>query len=152
MDQKSRKFIRLNTLIPGPKAQALLEVKEKNVVHGLSTTVPSFLTKAEGALMTDIDGNTFIDFAGGMGMLNAGHCPAQVVEAVKQQLDRYIHTSFHVMMYEPYVKLAEKLNRITPGLYEKRTMLFNTGAEAAENAVKGKNCPQIYRQTSDRFL
>jgi len=134
--KSKRKFIKLNTEIPGPKAKALLERKEKNVPRGLFNTVPSFAQKGEGALLTDVDGNTFIDFAGAIGTLNAGHCPPKVVAALKEQIERYIHPCFHVMMYEPYVKLAEKLNEITPGTHAKKTFFLNSGAEAVENAVK----------------
>ncbi|MFC4766208.1 4-aminobutyrate--2-oxoglutarate transaminase [Effusibacillus consociatus] len=136
MQSTTKKFIQLNTSIPGPKAQELLEKKEKNVPRGPFNTVPTFAEKGEGALLTDVDGNTFIDFAGAIGSLNAGHCPPKVVEALKEQLDKYIHPCFHVMMYEPYVKLAEKLNQMTPGTHEKKTFFLNSGAEAVENAVK----------------
>ncbi|GAX88977.1 4-aminobutyrate--2-oxoglutarate transaminase [Effusibacillus lacus] len=136
MNTTARRFIRMNTTIPGPKAKELLERKEQNVPRGPFNTVPTFAEKGEGALLTDVDGNTFIDFAGAIGSLNAGHCPRKVVEALKEQLDYYIHPCFHVMMYEPYVKLAEKLNEITPGSHAKKTFFLNSGAEAVENAVK----------------
>jgi 4-aminobutyrate aminotransferase/(S)-3-amino-2-methylpropionate transaminase len=131
-----RRFIKLNTEIPGPNARALLERRVKNVPQGVSNTVPSFAEKGEGALLTDVDGNTFIDFAGAIGTLNAGHCPPKVVEALKKQLDKYIHPGFNVMMYEPYIQLAERLNQITPGSHAKKTFFLNSGAEAVENAVK----------------
>ncbi|MCM3706361.1 MULTISPECIES: 4-aminobutyrate--2-oxoglutarate transaminase [Cytobacillus] len=130
------KSINLKTPIPGPKASELLLRREKEVPRGPFNTVPSFAEKAEGALITDIDGNTFIDFAGAIGSLNAGHCPPRVVEALKEQMDKYIHPCFHVMMYEPYVALAEKLNEITPGKHSKKTFFLNSGAEAVENAIK----------------
>ncbi|GAB7387741.1 4-aminobutyrate--2-oxoglutarate transaminase [Bacillaceae bacterium] len=136
MQKGQRKFIRLNTEIPGPKAKELLARKEKNVPRGPFNTVPSFAQKGEGALLTDVDGNTFIDFAGAIGTLNAGHCPPKVVAALKAQIEQYIHPCFHVMMYEPYVQLAEKLNAITPGTHAKKTFFLNSGAEAVENAVK----------------
>lgn len=136
MKNGQRKFIRLNTEIPGPKAKELLARKEKNVPRGPFHTVPSFAQKGKGALLTDVDGNTFIDFAGAIGTLNAGHCPPKVVEALKAQIEQYIHPCFHVMMYEPYVQLAEKLNEITPGTHAKKTFFLNSGAEAVENAVK----------------
>ncbi|MBO2533803.1 MAG: 4-aminobutyrate--2-oxoglutarate transaminase, partial [Thermoactinomycetaceae bacterium] len=132
----SRKYIRLNTEIPGPKSRELLQRREKHVPRGPFNTVPVFVQRAEGALVTDVDGNTLIDFAGAIGTLNVGHCPPKVVKAVKDQLDRYIHPCFHVMMYEPYIQLAEKLNRITPGTHAKKTFFLNSGAEAVENAVK----------------
>lgn len=136
MEKATKRFIKLNTSVPGPKAQELLKKKEKNVPRGPANTVPTFAVKGEGALLTDIDGNTFIDFAGAIGTLNVGHAPQKVVKAVKEQLDQYIHTCFHVMMYEPYIQLAEKLNQITPGTHEKKTFFLNSGAEAVENAVK----------------
>ncbi|MDF2682845.1 MAG: 4-aminobutyrate aminotransferase [Brevibacillus sp.] len=136
MSPITTKFIQLKTAVPGPKSQEMLVKKEANVPRGPSNTTPAFVAKAEGALLTDIDGNTFIDFAGAIGSINAGHCPPAVVEALKEQLDQYIHTCFHVMMYEPYVKLAEKLNQITPGDHAKKTFFLNSGAEAVENAVK----------------
>ncbi|UUZ92703.1 4-aminobutyrate--2-oxoglutarate transaminase [Paenibacillus sp. P25] len=103
---------------------------------GPSIRFPPSPPRRRGRLLTDVDGNTFIDFAGGIGSLNAGHCPPAVVEALKDQLDRYLHPSFHVVMYEPYVALAEKLNEITPGSHRKKTFFLNSGAEAVENAVK----------------
>ncbi|UFJ43111.1 4-aminobutyrate--2-oxoglutarate transaminase [Brevibacillus humidisoli] len=136
MNPIATKYIKLNTAIPGPRAQELLTRKEASVPRGPFTTAPTFVVKADGALLTDIDGNTFIDFAGAIGTMNAGHCPPQVVEALKQQVDQYIHTCFHVMMYEPYVQLAEKLNEITPGNHAKKTFFLNSGAEAVENAIK----------------
>ncbi|WP_035300388.1 4-aminobutyrate--2-oxoglutarate transaminase [Brevibacillus thermoruber] len=136
MKTTTRTFVKVNTAIPGPKAQEILEKRDKNVTRGLSHTVYSFADRAEGALITDVDGNTFIDFAGAIGTLNAGHCPPTVVAALKEQLDRFIHTGFNVFMYESYVQLAEKLNQITPGSHEKKTMFLNSGAEAVENAVK----------------
>ena len=128
--------INMKTAVPGPKAQELLKRKERVVARGPSNTVLSFAEKGEGALLTDVDGNTYIDFAGAIGTLNVGHSPARVVQALKNQLDQYIHTCFNVMMYEPYVALAEELVRITPGDHAKKAFLANSGAEAVENAVK----------------
>lgn len=128
--------INIKTSIPGPKAKALLERKERNVPSGPFNTVKTFAEKGEGALLTDVDGNTFIDFAGAIGTLNVGHCPPAVVKALHEQIDRYLHPCFHVMMYEPYIELAETLNRITPGSHDKKTFFLNSGAEAVENAVK----------------
>jgi 4-aminobutyrate aminotransferase / (S)-3-amino-2-methylpropionate transaminase / 5-aminovalerate transaminase len=129
-------FINMKTAVPGPKAQELLKRKEQVVARGPSNTVLSFAEKGEGALLTDVDGNTYIDFAGAIGTLNVGHSPARVVQALKNQLDQYIHTCFNVMMYEPYVALAEELVRITPGDHAKKAFFANSGAEAVENAVK----------------
>ena len=131
-----RTYINQKTAIPGPKAKELLARKEKNVPKGPFNTVPSFIVEGNGALVTDVDGNTYIDLAGAIGSLNAGHCPPKVVQALKEQIERYLHPCFHVMMYEPYIQLAEKLNQITPGTHDKKTFFLNSGAEAVENAVK----------------
>ncbi|URT69457.1 4-aminobutyrate--2-oxoglutarate transaminase [Cytobacillus firmus] len=128
--------INIRTELPGPKAKELLAKKEKNVPKGPFNTMQTFAAKGDGALLTDIDGNTFLDFAGAIGALNVGHCPPRVVEALHAQIDQYLHPCFHVMMYEPYIKLAEKLNSITPGNHSKKTFFLSTGAEAVENAVK----------------
>ncbi|NOU84603.1 4-aminobutyrate--2-oxoglutarate transaminase [Paenibacillus sp. LMG 31460] len=133
---KQTKYIDMKTAIPGPQAQVLLERRMANIPRGPFNTLPTFAAKGEGALLTDVDGNTFIDFAGAIGSLNVGHCPPKVVEALKAQLDQYLHPCFHVMMYEPYVALAEKLNALTPGDHKKKTIFLNSGAEAVENAVK----------------
>lgn len=126
----------MKTTLPGPKAKELLERKNKNIPRGPFNTVYTFAKKGLGARLTDVDGNQFIDFAGAIGTLNVGHSHPRVVRAVKKQLDQYIHPCFHVMMYEPYVQLAEKLNEITPGDFPKKTIFLNSGAEAVENAVK----------------
>ncbi|NGQ97078.1 4-aminobutyrate--2-oxoglutarate transaminase [Brevibacillus sp. SYP-B805] len=126
----------MKTAVPGPKAQELLKRKQQVVARGPFNTVLTFAEKGEGALLTDVDGNTFIDFAGAIGTLNVGHCPPRVVEAIKKQAEQYIHPCFNVMMYEPYIRLAEELARITPGDFPKKTFLANSGAEAVENAVK----------------
>ncbi|MFC4597334.1 4-aminobutyrate--2-oxoglutarate transaminase [Cohnella hongkongensis] len=133
---KQRKFANVSSAMPGPKTRELLDRRRQYVAQGVGNNHPLFVEKAEGALVTDVDGNVFLDFAGAIGTLNAGHCPPEVVEAVKKQLDRYIHPCFHVGMYEPYVALAEKLAQITPGSFPKKAMFMNSGAEAVENAVK----------------
>jgi 4-aminobutyrate aminotransferase / (S)-3-amino-2-methylpropionate transaminase / 5-aminovalerate transaminase len=129
-------FIELKTEIPGPKAKELLKRKETNVPKGPFNTIKTFAIKGDGALLTDVDGNTFLDFAGAIGSLNTGHCPKRVIDALHKQIDQYLHPCFHVMMYEPYIELAEKLNQITPGDHSKKTFFLNSGAEAVENAVK----------------
>jgi 4-aminobutyrate aminotransferase/(S)-3-amino-2-methylpropionate transaminase len=129
-------FIHLKTSVPGPKSQALLERRQKSVPKGISNSVPIFIDHGEGALVWDVDGNTFIDFAGGIGTLNTGHCNPEVVSAAGNQLRKLTHSCFAVAMYENYVQLAEKLNQITPGSFAKKTMFANSGAEAVENAVK----------------
>lgn len=129
-------YIELRTEIPGPKSKELLRKREDSVAQGIITNLPIGITKAEGALVTDEDGNQLIDLAAGIGSLNIGHSPKSVVNALKQQLDNYINPAFPVLMYDSYIQLAEKLNRLVPGDYAKKTILFNSGAEAIENAIK----------------
>jgi 4-aminobutyrate aminotransferase/(S)-3-amino-2-methylpropionate transaminase len=126
----------LKTAVPGPRSAALAARRQAAVPRGIAHATPIFAERAEGALLTDVDGNTFIDFAGGIGTLNVGHANPEVVRAASAQLQKLTHTCFGVAMYEGYVALAEKLNRITPGSFDKKTMLANSGAEAVENAVK----------------
>ena len=128
--------IRLKTAIPGPRSQALAARRERAVPRGIGHSTPVYAESARGALLTDVDGNVFIDFAGGIGTLNVGHANPEVVKAASEQLGRATHTCFSVAPYEPYVALAETLNRLTPGRFAKKTMLANSGAEALENAVK----------------
>src|SRR3954466_6746506 len=128
--------IHLVTEIPGPKSRALLARRSQAVPRGVPAVTPIAVMHAEGAVITDADGNRLIDFGGGIGVVNTGHRHPSVVEAVRQQLDRFAHVCFPVSTYEPYVELAERLNRITPGDHPKRTFLVNSGAEAVENAIK----------------
>jgi 4-aminobutyrate aminotransferase/(S)-3-amino-2-methylpropionate transaminase len=128
--------IRLQTEIPGPNSRALLARRAKAVPKGVPAVTPIAVVHAEGAVLTDADGNRLIDFGGGIGVVNTGHRHPGVVEAVRAQLDRFAHVCFPVSTYEPYVELAERLNRLTPGSHEKRTFFVNSGAEAVENAVK----------------
>jgi 4-aminobutyrate aminotransferase/(S)-3-amino-2-methylpropionate transaminase len=128
--------ISLKTAIPGPESQALLARRARAVPKGVPAVTPIAIAHAEGAVLTDVDGNRFIDFGGGIGVVNAGHRHPAVLDAVREQLDRYLHVCFPVSSYEPYIALAERLNAITPGTHEKRTFLLNSGAEAVENAVK----------------
>jgi 4-aminobutyrate aminotransferase/(S)-3-amino-2-methylpropionate transaminase len=106
------------------------------VVRAAYHATPVFVAKADGAVIEDVDGNHFIDFAGGIGCVNTGHRAPRVVEAIRRQLDRYLHTSFNVLPYESYIALAERLNALTPGKFAKKTVLVNSGAEAVENAIK----------------
>jgi 4-aminobutyrate aminotransferase/(S)-3-amino-2-methylpropionate transaminase len=131
-----RNIVKIVTDIPGPKSRQLYSENEQNVPRGIGHVTPIAISSAKGATITDVDGNTYIDFAGGIGSLNIGHCPDQVVKAVKEQADKYLHACFHVNIYEPYISLAKKLNTITPGKPPKKTMLVNSGAEAVENAIK----------------
>src|SRR5215213_2531012 len=128
--------IRLQTAIPGPLSRALLARRAEAVPRGVPAVTPIAIIQADGALVTDADGNQLIDFAGGIGVVNTGHRHPSIVSAVRDQLDRYAHVCFPVSSYEPYVELAERLNQITPGEEAKRTFLLNSGAEAVENAIK----------------
>lgn len=128
--------IKLETPVPGPRSQALAARRTAATPRGVAVPSALAVVRAENALLTDADGNQLIDFAGGIGTLNAGHRHPAVVAAVRDQLDRLTHTCFAVATYEPYVALAERLNRITPGNHDKRTLFVNSGAEAVENAVK----------------
>lgn len=130
------KVIALKTAIPGPQSLALLERRRRAVPHGVPLSAPVGIAHAEGALLTDLDGNRLIDFTGGIGVQNTGHRHPAVVAAAKAQLDRLMHTCFQVTAYEPYVAAAERLNAVTPGAFAKKTMFVNSGAEAVENAVK----------------
>src|SRR6476620_11813262 len=128
--------IQLKTQIPGPKSKALGDRRSNAVPRGLSHATPIYVARTEGAILEDIDGNRYIDFAGGIGCLNTGHRAPGVIEAVRRQLDQFLHTSFNVLPYEGYVAVCERLNALTPGKFPKNTLLVNTGAEATENAVK----------------
>jgi 4-aminobutyrate aminotransferase/(S)-3-amino-2-methylpropionate transaminase len=116
--------------------ESLLAERNKYIPQGPFNVHPIFAEKAKGAIITDVEGKEYIDFAGGIGVNNVGHCNEEVLEAIKDQIQKYIHTCFHVVMYEPYVELAKRLNKITPGDFPKKTMFVNSGAEAVENAVK----------------
>jgi 4-aminobutyrate aminotransferase / (S)-3-amino-2-methylpropionate transaminase / 5-aminovalerate transaminase len=122
--------------IPGPSSRRLIERREAAVPRAVFNTLPVFVASGDGARLMDVDGNEFVDFAGGLGVLNVGRANPRVLEAVHKQADAFLHECFHVAMYEGYVELAEALNRITPGDHAKKTMLANSGAEAVENAVK----------------
>jgi len=111
-------------------------MRDEHVARGISYVLPAFVEEAAGAVIKDVDGNEYLDFATGIGVANFGHNHPAVVDAIKKQVDQYVHTCFMVAMYEPYVRLAAGLNRITPGSFAKKTAFFNSGAEAVENAVK----------------
>lgn len=128
--------IQIRTSIPGPKSLALAGRRDRAIPRGLSHATPLYVARAEGAVLEDVDGNRYIDFAGGIGCVNTGHRAAGVMAAIREQLDRFLHVSVQVTAYESYVRLAERLNEVTPGAFLKKTLLLNTGAEAVENAVK----------------
>jgi 4-aminobutyrate aminotransferase/(S)-3-amino-2-methylpropionate transaminase len=110
--------------------------KRRAVPRGWANAIPVFVKEARGALVTDVDGNTFIDFAGGIGAVNVGHADPRLVEVVREQVANYVHTAFQAAPYQPFVELAEKLNTLVPGGFEKKTIFANSGSEAVENAVK----------------
>src|SRR6266852_4209742 len=128
--------IRLTTPIPGPKSKALAARRSQAVPRGLSHGTPIYVAKAEGAWLEDVDGNRYIDFAGGIGCLNVGHRREAIVRSVREQLDRFMHTCVQVTPYEGYIRLAERMNDVTPGKFPKKTLFVNSGAEAIENVVK----------------
>jgi 4-aminobutyrate aminotransferase/(S)-3-amino-2-methylpropionate transaminase len=128
--------IKLNTEIPGPNSRALTARRSQAVPRGLYASTPIFIRYAEGALLEDADGNRLIDLGGGIGCVNVGHRNPRVIDAIRKQLDAFLHQCFTVSGYESYVELAEKLNVLTPGSFAKKTFLANSGAEAVENAIK----------------
>lgn len=117
-------------------SQDLLDRRKNIVANGVGVFNTATITKASGALITDEDGRELIDFAGGIGVLNAGHCPEPVVKAIQNQAEKYLHSSFNVVTYEPYIKLCEELAEILPHGEKTKAMLVTTGAEAVENAIK----------------
>ena len=132
--------IQLRTPIPGPKSQEWMKRRQAAVARGVSHATSIFAARAEGATLEDVDGNRFLDFAGGIGVVNVGHRAPSVVDAIRKQLDAFVHTCFSVAPYGKYVELAEKLNSLVPGKFPKKTILVNSGAEAIENAVKIARC------------
>ncbi len=118
------------------EARTLTELRSSYVPQGPFNITPYFVDRAEGAVIRDVEGRELIDFAGGIGVMNVGHSNPKVVAAIKEQAEKYTHTCFHVVMYEPYLRLAEKLCALTPGGFPKRALFANSGAEAVENAVK----------------
>jgi 4-aminobutyrate aminotransferase / (S)-3-amino-2-methylpropionate transaminase / 5-aminovalerate transaminase len=128
--------IELRTEIPGPRSRELLERKERAVADPLSIYLPVVVQEGRGATLTDVDGNTFIDFTGGVGCLNVGHSHPRVVEAAQEQLTRFSHTDFTIVPYEVYITLAERLIALSPFTGPAKAAFFNAGTEAVENAVK----------------
>jgi 4-aminobutyrate aminotransferase / (S)-3-amino-2-methylpropionate transaminase / 5-aminovalerate transaminase len=124
----------LNT--PGTRSRELQARKQEFVPRAVSSAMNVFAAKAEGAIIEDVDGNRFIDFAGGIGVMNVGHSRPEVIQAISEQAAKFTHTCFTVMMYEPYIALAERLCKLLPGTSPKKAFFLNSGAEAIENAVK----------------
>lgn len=127
--------IRLVTEIPGPRSREIVARREAATAAGTAKLTPMAIESAHGALVTDVDGNRFIDLAGGIGVLAVGHTPVDLVDALKGQAERLIHMCSIVSTYEPLVEAAERLNRLAPGDFPKKTVFMNTGAEAVETAV-----------------
>ena len=130
------KSIELRTAIPGPRSKEILERKERVVADPLSIFLPVVIEHGDGATLTDVDGNTFIDFTGGVGCLNVGHAHPRVTEAVQEQAAKFLHTDFTIVPYEAYVTLAERLVATAPISGPAKAAFFNAGTEAVENAVK----------------
>jgi 4-aminobutyrate aminotransferase/(S)-3-amino-2-methylpropionate transaminase len=128
--------IELRTEIPGPRSRDILERERHAVAQALRVHGPVVAAAASGSTITDVDGNVFLDFVGGVGVLNVGHGHPRVVQAIHDQVDRFLHTDFTVVPYELYVTLAERLGELVPIAGETRAAFFNAGTEAVENAVK----------------
>src|SRR6188472_2765614 len=128
--------IELRTEIPGPKSKEILDRKEHVVAEPLSIYLPVVVDRGEGATLTDVDGNTFLDFTGGVGCLNVGHSHPRIVAAAQEQLARFSHTDFTIVPYEVYVTLAERLCELAPVRKPAKAGFFNAGTEAVENAIK----------------
>jgi 4-aminobutyrate aminotransferase/(S)-3-amino-2-methylpropionate transaminase len=126
----------LRTAVPGPRSQELHDRKAASVSAGVSTGLPAYIVGGQDGILLDADGNQLIDFVSGIAVTSVGNGNPRVVEAVQRQIEQLTHTCFMVTPYEPYVAVCEKLNELTPGEHEKRSALFNSGAEAVENAVK----------------
>jgi 4-aminobutyrate aminotransferase/(S)-3-amino-2-methylpropionate transaminase len=127
---------RLVTKIPGPRSRELQQRRLAAVAKGISSTLPIYVARAEGGIIEDIDGNALIDFGSGIAVVSVGNSAPHVVAAVQRQVAQFTHTCFMIAPYEGYVAVCEALNRLTPGDHEKRSALFNSGAEAVENAIK----------------
>jgi 4-aminobutyrate aminotransferase/(S)-3-amino-2-methylpropionate transaminase len=130
------RVIELRTEIPGPRSREILERERHAVAAPLIVHVPIVAAEALGSTITDVDGNTLVDFAGGVGVMNVGHGHPAVVRAIQEQAERFVHTDFTVVAYELYVELAERLGALVPISGETRAAFFNAGTEAVENAVK----------------
>ncbi|HEX9337552.1 MAG TPA: aminotransferase class III-fold pyridoxal phosphate-dependent enzyme, partial [Pseudonocardiaceae bacterium] len=124
------------TEIPGPKSKALHARRTAAVAAGVSSMLPVYVQRAGGGILVDVDGNSLIDFGSGIAVTTVGNAAPRVVERVREQVAEFTHTCFMITPYEGYVEVAEALNERTPGDHEKRSALFNSGAEAVENAVK----------------
>ena len=131
--EQSRKLV---TAIPGPKSLEMTERRVAAVSRGVGVTMPVYCARAFGGIIEDIDGNRLIDLGSGIAVTTIGNSSPRVVDAVRHQVSEFTHTCFMVTPYEGYIEVCEHLNRLTPGSYPKRSALFNSGAEAVENAIK----------------
>ena len=122
--------------VPGKRSAELLDARNQYVPRGVSCATPIFIASGKEALVKDVDGNEYLDFASGISALNLGHRNDEISLAIKEQMQKYLHTCFQVVMYEPYVQLAKRLTEVTPGDFAKQVLLVNSGSEAVENAVK----------------
>jgi len=129
---------------PGPKSKALVEKRNDLIPPGVYLVQPVTIAESKGAVMKDVDGNSYIDFTSGIGVTSLGHCADEIVETISEQASKIIHTCIHVVNYEPYLDLAQKLTEVTPGDFKKRAILLNSGSEAVENAIK------VVRQSTGR--
>ena len=128
---------KVNTALPGPKAKEIITRRENAIPGAIKCGYPCVIERGEGAMVEDVDGNIFLDWVGGVGVLNIGYSRPEVIEAVKDQSNKYFHAMMNIVTHEGYIKLAEKMNKIAPVAgAEKKTMFANSGAEADENAVK----------------
>jgi len=132
----STRFINLRTEIPGPRSKELLELHSQYVPKAINPHIPVMAQRAEGALVIDVDGNRLIDMMGGVGVLNVGYSHPRVLAAVQDQVERFLHTDYSILPYEPLIRLAQRLAELAPGTGPKKAFFFNSGAEAVENAVK----------------
>jgi 4-aminobutyrate aminotransferase / (S)-3-amino-2-methylpropionate transaminase / 5-aminovalerate transaminase len=130
------KSIEIRTELPGPRSKEIIERKERVIAAPLSLVHPIVTAEGDGATLTDVDGNTFIDFTGGVGCLNVGHSHPRIVEAAQEQLSRFSHTDFTIVSYEVYVELAERLIAVAPISGPAKAAFFNAGTEAIENSIK----------------
>jgi len=136
LDGINMKTISLKTSVPGPKGQKLMEERRRYVARGPFHSTPIFAARANGSTLEDVDGNKFLDFSCGIGVTNLGHCNPDIVNAVKEQADQFLHTSFNIVPYASYVEVCKLLTEHAPGNYDKKAFLVNSGAEAVENAIK----------------
>src|SRR3954470_11426636 len=136
LDQTLPQERRLLTDLPGPRSRELMARRTATVSAGVGTTLPVFVERAGGGVIVDVDGNSLIDLGSGIAVVSVGNAAPRVVEAVQQQVAAFTHTCFMVTPYEGYVAVCEELARLTPGDHAKKSALFNSGAEAVENAVK----------------